>query len=622
MLQVFNLSKSFGSQVLLNNVSFTIGAGERVGLVGRNGHGKTTLIKMILGEEVPDHGEIKTPKGYSIGHLSQHIKFSEKTVLAEGCLGLLSSAEIEEESYKVKTILHGLGFTDADFNRDPYQLSGGYQVRLNLVKILVAKPDLLLLDEPTNYLDIVSMRWLSCFLKSWVGEMLIITHDRTFMDSVVTHILGIHRGGIKKIEGTTIKYLEQVALEEEIYEKTRINQEKKFKETERFIERFRAKASKATAVQSRVKMLEKIDRLKKLTEIEELEFKFNWADFPGKWVIETSDIVFAYTKDQQPLISNLSFAVGKKDRIAIIGKNGKGKTTLLNLLAKELIPDSGAVLHSSNLKFNYFGQTNVERLYPENTVEEEILSCIDDSNKGRARGICGLMMFEGDAALKKVKVLSGGEKSRVLLGKILATKTNLLILDEPTNHLDLQSSEALIEAVNQFPGAVLIVTHNEELLHKVAKRLIVFDDSKVFLFEGSYQDFLDRVGWQGEEGLKNIKVSKESKNSNDYLKRKEQKKLRAELLNKKSKILNPLKKQIELLEKKIMDLESSITEQIKILTEISVNGFGDEAAKLSRNISKEKELVDRSFDELSELNSKFEKLSAEFEEELGKYGKD
>ena len=614
MLQAFNLSKSYGSQSLFENISFTIGSGERVGLVGRNGHGKTTILKILLGEEHADSGDIKTPKNYSIGHLSQHIKFTQKTVLAEACLGLSEHNEYEDESYKVKTILHGLGFADEDFEKDPYKLSGGFQVRLNLVKILAGSPNLLLLDEPTNYLDIVSMRWLSRFLKTWQGELLLITHDRTFMDSVVTHILGIHRNNIKKIEGNTTKYLEQVALEEEIYEKTRVNQEKKFKETEKFIERFRAKASKATAVQSRVKMLEKIERLDKLTTIEDLEFKFNYTDFPGKWVMEVSNLAFGYDHTKPPLFSNLNFAVGKKDRIAIIGKNGKGKTTLLNLLAKELQPNKGIAQHSSNLKFSYFGQTNVERLFAENTVEEEILACVEDANKGRARGICGLMMFEGDAALKKIKVLSGGEKSRVLLGRILATKANLLILDEPTNHLDMQSGEALIEAVEKFPGAVLIVTHNEELLHKTANRLIVFDNNQVFLFEGTYQDFLDRIGWQEEEGLsrKNKEARDAQSGQNSYAKKQELKRQRAELLNRKSKILTPLKGQIATLENKITALEESVKQQTQTLIEISVNGFGDEAAKLSRNINREKELIEKAFEELAELSAKFEQASLEF----------
>ncbi len=613
MLQVTNLSKSYGSQALLDNINFTIAPGEKVGLVGRNGHGKTTLIKMILGGEAPDSGEIITPKGYCIGHLSQHIKFTEKTVIAEGCLALTANNSLEDESYQVKTILHGLGFTNDDFEKDPYQLSGGYQVRLNLVKILASKPNLLLLDEPTNYLDIVSMRWLSRFLKNWENELIIITHDRTFMDSVVSHVLGIHRCSVKKIKGTTEKYLEQIALEEEIYEKTRVNQEKKFKETERFIERFRAKASKAIAVQSRIKMLDKIDRLEKLTDIADLDFKFNGADFPGKWVMETDNITFGYDKTQSPLISNLSFAVGKKDRIAIIGKNGKGKTTLLNLLAKELKSDAGTISHPNNLKLSYFGQTNVDRLYPDNTVEEEILMCVEDFSRGRARGICGLMMFEGDAALKKIKVLSGGERSRVLLGKILATKANLLILDEPTNHLDMQSGEALIEAISEFKGAVLLVTHNEELLHKAVNRLIVFDNDEVFLFEGTYQDFLDKIGWKSEEGLRNIKSkNNDDKKENLYLKRKEEKRLRAELQVRKSQTLNPLKEKITKLEQQIMDLENSIDTHTKELIEISASGFGDEAAKLSRTLNKEKSQIEIYFDELSELNSEYEKLSGAF----------
>ena len=499
MLQIVGLSKAYSKQVLFDNVTFSVGDGEKIGIVGRNGHGKSTLFKIILGEEHQDDGEIRIPSGYRIAHLSQHIDFTKNTVLEEACILMPKGHDGYDETYKVKAILHGLGFCDDDFDRDPRTFSGGYQVRLNLVKILASQPNLLLLDEPTNYLDIVSLRWLENFLQSWQGELMLITHDRTFMDKVVTHIVGIHRAKARKIQGDTGKYLEQIAQEEDIHEKTRINQEKKIKHTERFIERFRAKSSKATAVQARVKMLEKMDKLDKLQEIEDLEFCFNPAVFEGKWLLESRNISFGYDPSQPPLIKNLSFAIGRQDRIGIIGRNGRGKTTLLNLLAKEFLPNEGAINFSTNLKLGYFGQTNVQRLNLDNTVEEEILAVEENSNRGRARGVCGLMMFEGDAALKKVKVLSGGERARVLLGKILVQKANMLMLDEPTNHLDMQSTEALIEAVCDYPGAVIAVTHNEEMLHAFVNRLIVFDRNEVFVFEGTYQDFLERVGWSEEE---------------------------------------------------------------------------------------------------------------------------
>ena len=263
MLKVSGLEKAYVGQEIFDNVSFVVNPGERIGLVGRNGHGKTTLFRMILGEEHPDAGVISVPKYYTIGHLSQHIRFTEDTVLKEGCLSLPVSEDGIDESYKVETILMGLGFSVDDFNRNPAEFSGGYQVRLNLAKALVSEPNLLLLDEPTNYLDIISVRWLTRFLRNWKGELMLITHDRDFMDSVTTHTMGIHRFKVRKIAGPTQKLYEQILQEEEIHEKTRLNDQKKRSEVEDFINRFRAKATKASAVQSRIKALAKMDKLEK-----------------------------------------------------------------------------------------------------------------------------------------------------------------------------------------------------------------------------------------------------------------------------------------------------------------------------------------------------------------------
>jgi len=507
MIQANNLDKCYGQQVIFIKAGFTLNPGERVGLVDRNGHGKTTLFKMILGQERPDSGSISIPSGYKIGHLSQHISFSKKTVIQEACLSLSSEDGIDE-TYKAEIILMGLGFTMEDFNSDPMDLSGGYQVRLNLAKVLVSDPHLLLLDEPTNYLDILSLRWLTQFLRSWKKELIIITHDREFMDGVTTHTMAIHRCKMRKEAGPTEKVYQQLLLEEEIHEKTRVNDNKKRKETEDFINRFRAKASKASAVQSRVKALQKKGHLEKLTEIKNLDFEFRSARFTGKQLMEVNDLSFSFDNDNPPLIDGLSISVGKRDRIAIIGKNGKGKTTLLNLLAKELKTKTGTVSHHGQLEMAYFGQTNINRLSLHKTIEEEIMDVHPEGNRGATRKICGTMMFSGDNALKKISVLSGGEKSRVLLGKLLVSPSNMLMLDEPTNHLDMESNDSLVEAIDAFNGSVIIVTHSEMMLHSLATRLIVFDDGKVTLFEGTYQDFLDRVGWKTENDSATTRVKK------------------------------------------------------------------------------------------------------------------
>ena len=613
MLKVSGLEKSYGSQVIFDNVSFVMNPGERIGLVGRNGHGKTTLFRMILGEEEPDAGVISVPNYYTIGHLSQHIHFTEDTVLKEGCLSLPVSEDGIDESYKVETILMGLGFTVDDFNRNPQEFSGGYQVRLNLAKVLVSEPNLLLLDEPTNYLDIVSVRWLTRFLRAWRDEMIIITHDRDFMDSVTTHTMGIHRSKMKKIAGPTQKLYQQIAQEEEIHEKTRIGDEKKRAEVEEFINRFRAKASKAKAVQSRVKALEKMEKLDKLSDIRTLDFSFKSAPFSGKFLMNATDISFAYNQGEAPLFHGLNIAVGKNDRIAVIGKNGKGKTTLLNLLAGEMQPQTGMVQHNQNLSIAYFGQTNINRLTPQKTVEMEIMDTHPDCNRGVARKICGIMMFDGDKALKKISVLSGGEKSRVLLGKLLVSPANLLLLDEPTNHLDMDSIDSLVEAIDAFDGGVIIVTHSELILNNIATRLIVFDGGKVELFEGTYQEFLDRVGWANE---REAEASRPSSRQNKNFNKKEMRRLRAQLNEDRSKILVPLQTKIAEREKTIMLLEKDVEKESQSLVEASEKGDGEAISKLSIAIHNLNTKIETLFKELESLTAEHEAKTKEFEQRM------
>ncbi len=287
MIQVTGLNKSYGRQVLFKNICFNINKKERVGLVGRNGHGKSTLFRLLLGKEEIDSGTISIPKNYIIAHLDQHIHFTEETVLKEGCRGLPSEAKYDH--WRVEETLMGLGFSPNDFYRHPSQLSGGYQVRLNLAKILVSNPDLLLLDEPTNYLDIVSIRWFAKFLRSWEKEMILITHDRSFMDSVTTHSMHIHRQKIKKISGNTEKLYNLIAQEEEIYEKTRANDEKKRRDIEVFIRRFRAKARLAGMVQSRIKALNKNEKREKLEKIQTLELSFNATPFAAKYMMSVEN---------------------------------------------------------------------------------------------------------------------------------------------------------------------------------------------------------------------------------------------------------------------------------------------------------------------------------------------
>lgn len=518
MIKASNLKKSYGEQTLFEDVSFLINKGERVGLVGRNGTGKSTLFKMILGQESPDSGELTAPKGYRIGSLEQYIRFSKSTVLDE-CITALPPDK-QWDHYKAEIILSGLGFAEDDFNKDPRTFSGGYQVRINLCKALLGNPNMLLLDEPTNYLDILSLRWLKDYLIKWPGEMMLITHDRGFMDQVITHTLGLHRKQSKKIQGDTIKFYEQIAQMEETYEQTRQGLEKKRKEMQVFIDRFRAKASKATAAQSRVKMLEKMGTMDKLDDEKSLGFRFNHLPCPAKTVMNVNHISFSYDGNpEHNIFSDLSFTVRRRDRIGIIGANGKGKSTLLNCLAGELIPISGSITSHPSACTGHFGQTNIDRLKPKNRVLEEIHDANPNLTLQAAHAICGAMMFEGELSKKKVKVLSGGERSRVLLGKIISHPTNLLLLDEPTHHLDVESIESLIEELDSYPGALVLVTHSELILRNLAQNLVIFHRGGTEYFHGGYDDFLEKVGWEGEPVVEKKQKSKRNK--------KEARKLRA-----------------------------------------------------------------------------------------------
>ncbi|MBF0362249.1 MAG: ATP-binding cassette domain-containing protein [Oligoflexia bacterium] len=622
MLQIFDLEKSYGENSIFSEVNFAISSGERVGVVGRNGHGKTTLFRLIIGEESADKGKIVFPKNYRVGYLSQNLKFSEHSasVVDEGVLGLPESER--DARYLVEKVLLGLGFSKDDLLKKPQELSGGYQVRLNLAKVLVSDAQMLLLDEPTNYLDILSLRWLAKFLRSWAGELMLITHDREFMDSVVTHILGIHRKGVRKIKGVTCDYFQRIAQDEEIYEKTRLNEEKRVKEIQNFVDKFRAKARQGSLVQSRVKMLAKLELKDKLDRVSDLDFSFSFSPFNSKWPLAAKNLSFTYDDSLPLIIKNLSFTLSNLDRLAIIGKNGKGKTTLLNLLAQKLLAKSGTVEFAPNVKVAYFEQTNRDTLHPENSVEDEIKSTNPDLPYSRVRGICGTMMFSGDDSKKKVKILSGGEKSRVLFGKILATPSNLLLLDEPTNHLDLESTNALIESLNEFEGAVIIVTHNEMLLKTIPNKFIIFQRDKIELFDGTYEEFLSKGGFDEEELEENEGGNEGEKEyfsqPLQLLSIKEYKILKRNLIADRAKILTPLKEKMDHFENIIITLESEKEELTAKLLSVS-----QEMSKIAKRLGEiEKELADLyiEFDEsvslYGEEEIKFEKLFSDLEKRL------
>jgi ATP-binding cassette subfamily F protein 3 len=514
MIQLDNVTLSYAGVPLLEDLSFVVNRGEKCGLVGRNGSGKSTLFRLLMGYELPDRGNISISKGYTLGMLDQHIKLNAPTVIEEACLGLPVGER--DEVYRAEKMLFGLGFTDDYFEKLPKDLSGGYQLRLHLAKVLLSEPNCLLLDEPTNYLDILSMRFMAKLLARFDGEIIIISHDREFMDSFTTHTLGVHRKKIKKVTGSSVDYFNQIVLEEEIQEKTRMNVEKKKAHLQSFVDRFGAKATKAGQAQSRKKALEKIPSLEALKELYNLNFSFRMKPFPGKKVGGAENVVFGYP-GKETLIHDFSLEVEPGDRIAIIGKNGYGKSTILRMLAKDLAPNEGNITYADQVAIGYFGQTNIDRLAPNHTIEEEIKSANPQLNYTDVKAICGQMMFSGTTASKKIQVLSGGERSRVLLGKILAHPCNFLLLDEPTHHLDIESVEALIDALEEFPGVVIFVTHSELILKRLAlDKLVVCHQYHQEVFCSDYEEFLEKIGWEEEKPLQ--KKAKQEKPKKELIK--------------------------------------------------------------------------------------------------------
>ncbi len=595
MITVTDLSKSYTEQVLFENASFFINAKERIGLVGRNGHGKSTLFKMMAGLEEPDSGIIKFPKDYRIGYLSQHLHFTEPTILAEGCKGLPKGAEFDQ--WKVEKVLMGLGFDRSDFERNPSEFSGGFQLRINLAKALVNEPDLMMLDEPTNFLDIISIRWMIKFLRAWPSELMLISHDRSFMDQVVTHVMGIHRQNIKKIPGKTGEYYEQVALEETFYEQERVRNEQKREQTMQFVDRFRAQATKASQVQSRIKALDKMGTQEKLSRIATLNFSFHSLPFPAKTMLHAHSLSFRYDA-KQPLFQDLNLTIEKTDRICIIGKNGKGKTTLLKVLMGILAPTSGNIKTHPLLIKGYFEQANTADLHDYRTVEQEIMESLEKKSLQEARKICGLMMFTKNSALKKIEVLSGGEKSRVILGKLLAKPAHLLLLDEPTHHLDMPSSEAMADAISEFEGAAIVVTHDEDFLRRVATKLIIFHEDRTFVYEGKYDDFLAEIGW-GDEAVK-PKISTSRGNPKD------ERRARAQDLAKQQDILKPIQNKIKELEQQIETLEKQFAADTERIAKASAVQDTIEIIKLSKTLHDLRAKIDFCYVDLEEATQALE----------------
>ena len=526
MIQIKNLSKSYGVQDLFSEVSLSLGDKEKIGIIGRNGTGKSTFFKLILGHEGYDNGEILIPEFYTINTLEQNLQFTEKTLLEQVCT-VLPADEVTgiKPEWKAKSILMGLGFAEDRFTASPNSFSGGYKIRIRLAEALVQEPDLLLLDEPTNYLDILSLRWLAQFLRGWKKNFMLITHNKRFMEQVVQTTCALHRGKIRKMKGGPTKLLDQIQKDEEVYEKTRLNRIKKQKKTEEFIRNFRAGARSAGLVQSRIKALEKQEVAEKLEYLPPIKFSFPCLEFRGKSLMEIRNICFAYPKTTENILDKFHLEVLPRERIAIIGKNGKGKSTLLKIMAGHLEKTSGHIKRYETLEWGYFGDESKKELDENNSIIAEL--CSVGVKEQYARQVAASLLFTGNAVKKQIKFLSGGEKSRVALGKIMLKKHHVLFLDEPSNHLDMESVQALISALQSFEGTVVFVSHDEQLLDALATQLVIFEPEGILVKNMTYPEFLEKIGWAEEEDQlekKTLSADDEGSQKNMYQQKKELKK--------------------------------------------------------------------------------------------------
>ncbi len=603
MITLNHVQKQFGGRVLFKDCSLQIGVRDRVGLIGPNGAGKTTLFRMILGEESIDEGDILIAKGVKMGYLPQEvISFRGNTVLDEVLKSLtnitslqdkmkileeeLSSIEDPKEQERLakeygrlqerytllggygleaeaKRILQGLGFKERDFNRLTDELSGGWRMRIALAKILLQSPDLLLLDEPTNHLDLVSLIWLEEFLINYPGAMVIVSHDRVFLNHLIDWIAEIEAQRIDLYYGDYDHYLEQKETRKETLEATYKTQQRKIEQTERFIERFRAKNTKSSQVQSRIKMLEKIERIELPETRKEIRFHFPAPQRSGHKVVEVKNLHKSY--GETAVYRGIGLHLYRGDKVALVGPNGAGKSTLLKILAGMLDFDKGEVLLGKDVTRAYFAQHQFDLLSPENTVFGELLSIATDESQTELRTLLGTFLFSGDDIEKKVSVLSGGEKSRLVLAKMLLKPANFLLLDEPTSHLDISSRNVLEMALKQFQGTICLITHDRHLINEIANKVVEIDQGIPHVYPGNYDYYVyKRQQTQEENAQKQPGTHPSSvpaKKKSSY-KTKEERRKRAQEMDQ-------FKRQLSGLEKRVQEVEKSLQEATQKLDHLN-----------------------------------------------------
>jgi len=537
MISFSRISKQYGRQLLFVDASFQLNPGEKVGLVGPNGAGKTTLFRMIVGEESPDEGDVAVPKKLSIGYFRQDVEeMAGRSVLDEAIAGsgrvgdlhheleslnqamadparaddmdriLARFGEVQEEyehlggyalESQAREVLLGLGFDDERIDGDVGALSGGWKMRVAMARVLLGRPDVLLMDEPTNHLDIESIIWLEDFLKSLPGALLMTSHDREFMNRIVTKIAEIDDGEITAYSGNYDFYERERAIRETNREAAYARQQAMLAKEQRFIDRFAAHAAKAAQVQSRVKALEKIEKVEPPRTRKIVEFDFRQPPRSGDQVAVIEDLKKAYGR--RVIYDGLSLTIRRGERWCVMGRNGAGKTTLLRMVAGALAPDSGEVRLGASLKMGYFAQQALDLLNPDLTVWEQMETDFPKESIGALRSLLGAFQFSGDDVEKRIRALSGGEKTRLVMARMLLDPPNFLVLDEPTNHLDLATKEMLIGALSKYEGTMLFVSHDRTFLRGLSNRVLELGgesgtEAQPHAYQGSYVEYVARTG--------------------------------------------------------------------------------------------------------------------------------
>ena len=651
MISANNISVYFGGQELFDKVSFMVNKGDRIGLVGKNGAGKSTLLRILSGEQSPNEGSISTPNDSTLGYLRQDLDFEEgRTVQQEAELAFKEIKELEEkinainlemsertdyetEGYmqlitdvnelneryvllggytiqsEMSQVLLGLGFQLDDFSRQTNEFSGGWRMRLELAKILLSKPDVLLLDEPTNHLDIESIVWLESWLKNYSGAVVLVSHDRAFLDAVTNRTIDLILGKANDYKASYSKYVELRKDRQEKQIQSKKNQDKEVKQTKMLIDKFRYKKSKAAFAQSLIKKLDKMEMVEvEQDETANMHFKFPPAPHSGKVTLKVNEVSKSY--DELEVLKGIDLLLERGEKIAFVGKNGEGKTTLAKIIVGS-ISFEGQVEYGHQVKVGYYAQNQSELLDENKTILQVVEDAADEHSRPRVRDMLGSFLFSGDAAQKKIKVLSGGERARVALCKLLLEPVNLLIMDEPTNHLDMVSKDILKNALNNYDGTLIIVSHDRDFLQGLSEKVYEFKDQGIKEYLGDINEFLNAKKVmdfkQFELENKQKTSSPKSKDSDNKISYQERKQLDKDIKKTSNKVGN-LERSVEALEKELKALDAELSQPDRYKELSSQSGFFESYQEKQQQLAQYMSDWEQNLERIEELKRKRDTL--------------